>query len=339
MEPAEVAAAVSVRVGDALRRLGEVDLPGLDLGPRVTDESAGFFRGLRHATFRHHDDVSHVDFLAALRLIAEAILEERLDLGFVDRHPRSDHRVDDLAAFDLALDLCAVLVDGEPVARDACQELFHREAVLGGDRLDRPVDLFAVGAQLESLDDGREQLVLDQALERIAPHLQDLGRRRAGRAHALFHRGGDLHHLGGEHDLVTDLSGDALDELLGSGRGCGPQHDGEQKERDQGRARHAQGDLRGATPGSRQRAIVAMLPEVVWFGAICFWADGQFAGSTSSASRVGRPSTRAARAARSMRWSDQSSKGAAGWTPFFYSTWRFMPVISGCASRCSTIAR
>jgi hypothetical protein len=161
----------------------------------------------------------HVDLLTAARLVAEALRVERADLFLRERDPRPDHRVDDLATFDLALDLGAVLLDREAVARDAREELLQAQTVLSGDRRDRAVDLFAIGGELQTLDHGREQLVVDQALEGVAPHLEDLRRRCAGRAHALLDAARHLHHLGSEDDLVADLGGDALDELLrGPGR-------------------------------------------------------------------------------------------------------------------------
>ena len=115
------------------------------------------------------------------------------------------------------------------------------------------------------LDDGREQLVVDQPLERVAPHLEDLGRRCAGRAHALLDAARDLHHLRGEDDLVADLSRDTLDELLrGAARRGRPEQKGEkQRSPSRGGVAERAGGMRltslGAqgTSGARPRGRVS----------------------------------------------------------------------------------
>jgi hypothetical protein len=225
VDPAEVALALGIHLRGASRDFLEFDA-GLDLRPGGGDAGAGLgARGRRPAAVAD-DDVAEVDLFAAGRLLREALVVERLQLVLGHFDPGAHHRVHDLAAFDLALDLLAVLVDGEAVALDALVELVRRQSVVLGDRGDRRVDLLALGAELESFDDRGQQLALDQAVEGIAADLLHLALRGPSLAHALLDGARDLHHLGDEHDVVADLRRDPLDEGLGGSRRTGEQGKG-----------------------------------------------------------------------------------------------------------------
>ena len=176
----------------------------------------------------HHQDLPHVDRLSARGLLRVLLGVEALQVVLLEVHLGGDHGLHHLASLELALDLLAVFLVGDVVRGDARLELLDREAVLLRDPFDRLVDVRVARDQLGLLHHAREQVALDQLLERAGAHLRDLGLGRAGGLHLVRHRLRRAHHLGDQHDLAADLGGDAVDELLGGARGARGDERGDQ---------------------------------------------------------------------------------------------------------------
>ena len=87
----------------------------------------------------------HLD--ASRRLVLELLLEDRAQLVVVDAHTRGDHALHDAVVIDLAADVVAVGLEGEPLRLDALLELLEGEAVLVGDAEHGLVHLGVGGAE------------------------------------------------------------------------------------------------------------------------------------------------------------------------------------------------